>query len=331
MPQVLVATPLKYAAVSKPYDFADGISIRDVSPILWENSIVKGFISEKERQELSNAPYWLCASNQYDNVSGDVGEELYDKARHASWALQLLCPSGAKHIFLKLQKTDKGYDNIGSQHPKLLCSTLLGRIIGLEKHGLEQYFDAIYLGVHRSFTEKVVRLQNPVLLLEHGMQIGNVNLATLMFVMGLDMLFMAGEIGTFVKRLGGFLGLDAYVFPPDDEMNRQPNTVVRDVLNDLYEFRNIIAHGQEIPEDPYRKKKDLFSTNRQQINWMNYYYAELLLDSGLFMLTTALRRIFTEGLFDEVKDPSTWRAKMRLYEHRYKEAGGLAPVKQRGR
>jgi hypothetical protein len=33
------------------------------------------------------------------------------------------------------------------------------------------------------------------------------------------------------------------------------------VLNDLYEFRNIIAHGQEITETPYRQKSDLISTS----------------------------------------------------------------------
>ncbi len=76
------------------------------------------------------------------------------------------------------------------------------------------------------------------------MQVGNVNLGALMFVMGLDMLFMAGEIDTFIKRLGGFLGLDSYVFPPDSIMNRRPNTTVRDVIKDLYACYLAISAGQ---------------------------------------------------------------------------------------
>jgi hypothetical protein len=34
------------------------------------------------------------------------------------------------------------------------------------------------------------------------------------------------------------------------------------------------------------------------------------------MLTTALRRIFIEGLGDEVADPAQWRRKLTIYEHR---------------
>jgi hypothetical protein len=142
---------------------------------------------------------------------------------------------------------------------------------------------------------------------------------------------MAAEIDKFVERVGGFLGLDSRVFPPDSWMNQQPNTMVREVLDDLYDFRNIIAHGQEIPQEPYRSKRNLIDTKGTRINPDEYYYAELMLESGLFMLTTALRRIFTEGLFDDVKDPNKWRMKMLLYEHRYKENGGTKPIKRRGR
>jgi hypothetical protein len=200
-----------------------------------------------------------------------------------------------------------------------------------EKLGLEKDFEAVYTGISRAFAAKVVRFQNPVILLEQGMQTGHVSLGTLMFVMGLDMIFMAGGIDNFMKRLGGFLGVDSYVFPPVSSLDLQPNTRVRDVLHDLYDFRNIIAHGLEIPEIPYRQKSDLISTEGQRINYEDYYRTELLLDSALFLLTTSLRKIFTENLFDEVKDLGKWKVKMGLYEHRYKDAGGPEATKQRGR
>lgn len=330
MREALVATPLKYLAVTKPYVFDDGISIRELSPIPWDISNVKGFVSETEREELANTRYWLCASKEYEYIHGDIGTDLYAKARYAAWALQVICPTGAKHIFLQFQDTEKGYDNIGSEHPKELCSTLLGRLTALEQHGLQEHFDAVYAGIQRAFTENIVRLQNRVLLLAHGMQICNPNLGALMFVMGLDMLFMAGQIGPFMKRVGGFFGIDSYVFPPDSR-NRQPNTHVRDVLEEIYDFRNIIAHGQEIPQTPYRQKSDIISTNDERINYEDYYRAELMLESSLFMLTTALRRIFVENLFDEISDTNKWRAKLRLYEHRYKNTGGPEANKQRGR
>ena len=109
-----------------------------------------------------------------------MGEELYDAAHHAAMAVQIICPTGTKHIFLKFQQTSESWDNIDRYHPRELCSTLLGRITHLEDQGLAQHFDAVYASIRRAFAEKLVRLQNPLLLLEHGMQIGNVYLSSLM-------------------------------------------------------------------------------------------------------------------------------------------------------
>ena len=81
--------------------------------------------------------------------------------------------------------------------------------------------------------------------------------------------------------------------------------------------------------EPFRQNHDLISTEGERINYDDYYGAELMLESALFMLTTALRKIFLEGLVNEVKDLSRWRAKMRLYEHRYAKTGGIPPVKKR--
>jgi hypothetical protein len=83
-------------------------------------------------------------------------------------ALEIICPTEAKHIFLKFQRTVGGWDNVGSNHPKELCGTLLGRITHPEDQGLARHFDAVYAGIRRAFVGKLVRLQNRVLLLEHG-------------------------------------------------------------------------------------------------------------------------------------------------------------------
>lgn len=330
MPEVLVATPLKSSAVTRPYTFADGISIRELSPIPWDISIAKALISSREQDELASTHYWLCASKEVEHVHGAVGDDLYAKSMHAMSALQMICPSGSKNLFLKFAHTEQGYDNVGSRHPKELCSTLIGRITFLEDRDFAQDFEAVYSMVKRAFTEKIVRFQNPILLLEHGMQIGNVNLGALMFVMALDMLMMAGEKVPFVERLGGFLGPQSYIFPPDSIMHRQPAVKVQDVVADLYDFRNIIAHGQEIPRSPYRQKYDLLDDKGGRINHDDYYYAELMLESGLFLLTGALSKISVEGLFDTVCNEATWRSKLRLYEHRWKsDASVTTPTKGR--
>ena len=118
--------PLNHGAVTRPYTFNDGISIREISAILWEISIVKAYISAHDRDDLASTRYWLCASKEVEHVHGEVGDDLYAKATYAMWALQIICPSGAKNVFLKFAHTERGYDNVGSKQPKQLCRTRMG-------------------------------------------------------------------------------------------------------------------------------------------------------------------------------------------------------------
>jgi hypothetical protein len=330
MPEVLVATPLKHGNVSRPYTFGDGITIRELT-IAWDDSIVNRRISVQERESLANSKYWLVAAKEYENAYGPDSNELYAAAHSAAMALQIICPTGAPHAFLKLQQTNNGWETIDSDHPKQLLSTLLGRITSLEDQGLEQHFDAVYQGIRRATQDELVRVQNPVLLLEHGQQIGNPPLGNLMFVMGLDVLFMAGESANFVPRVAGFLGHDTLLFPPDDFLQRQPETTVAHVLQDVYELRNIIAHGQEIPKTPYREPHVLKSKTGETINQVPLSYVDILLEASLFLLTTALRKIFTEGHYEQIADQKLWKPQLTLYEHRYKNSGGALAIKQRGR
>jgi hypothetical protein len=110
-----------------------------------------------------------------------------------------------------------------------------------------------------------------------------------------------------------------------------PVTLVRDLLNDLCGFRNVLAHGQEIPIHPFRQKYDLISTGGDRINYEDYYWATLMYEAGLFMLSTALRKMFAAGLVDDVKDLSKWTSSLTLYEHQYKASGSARPNKTRGR
>ena len=327
MPEVLVATPLKYNAVSRPYSLSEGVSIRQLSPIRWEVALAKHMISDEERTKLARTQYWLVVAQECRGAYG-AGDEIYELAASAAMSLQIICPTGASHIFLHFQEEPDGWDNTGIRHPKELNSTLLGRISRLEDRGLQE-FNAIYQGIRRAEKDKLIRLQNPILLLEHGQQIGTATLSHLMYVMGLDILFMAGESKNFVPRIGGFMGLDTLLFPPDS-LHRQPALKVRDVLSHLYELRNIIAHGREIPKTPYREPYPITGTSGEQVNFEPLLYGDVLLEASLFLLTAALRKIFVEGLYDLVADEKKWKAELTRYEHRFKNAGGVRTAKERG-
>ena len=166
------------------------------------------------------------------------------------------------------------------------------------------------------------------------MQTGNAPLATLMFAMALDVLFMAGEAVPFVSRIGGCLGRDSFIFAPHPVGyggTQQPGVRVLDVLDRIYLFRNIIAHGGEIPKVPYREPYTLKDREGLAIVWDELSYLELVLESILSILTTALRRVFTEEWVDDVANKNSWKAKMTIFEHRFKNAGGPPIVKRLGR
>ena len=227
------------------------------------------------------------------------------------YAMQIICPSYRKNIYLEFQVTDQGLDDLGSHHAKEMNSTLMGRLVRLEEQNFESDFQRVYEGVERAFQEKIVRLQNPILLLEHGMQLGNYVLSMLFFVMGLDMIYMAGEGKNFCDRVNGFLDPTTLIFPPTFA-GCQPKYHVHEVLADLYEYRSIIAHGREIPKSPFRETHDFQDVRGQPINSNDYYYGELLCESALFILCKSLHKIFVENLVDEIKNEAKWKQRIKI-------------------
>ncbi len=323
MEEVLVATPLPHSSSAEPRTFTGGISVQAISPILWDLSVLKTYIAEHDREKLDQTRYWLCASREAKPDLTDV-QDLYETVHQAMYACQIIHPSGSDNIYLAFHRKPEGYDHVGTFSPPNMNSTLIGRITTAERRGLAEDFDLVYSGVRRAFVDKIVRLQNPILLLEQGLQIGTSNLAMLMFVMGLDMLFMAGQREPFIKRVAGFFGKDSYIFPTVLSQNYQPDIAASEVVGDLYDFRNIIAHGQEIPEHPYRQTYAGSRIAGPAGNFVGYSYADVLRESALFLLTGALGKIFKGNLYDQVRDVAKWRISMTCYEHRFKDSGGVA-------
>jgi hypothetical protein len=316
MDTVLVATPLRSAmqAQSLPSDLA----IREIRPILWDFAAKPAPFSEEERNLLSTTHYWLSASKTVENWALDANDQsLYEKVHRAMYAWQILCPTNAVHVYMKFRETPEGFDPIGYVHFPKLTVPFVARIVNRDEHQIKTDFPAILDGVNRAFDSSSVRLQNPILLLEHGLQTDNVYLSMLMWVMGLDVLLMAGNIGPFVDRLEGFLGGTAYVFPPVNSPQRQPRPTVADVANHVYELRNKIAHGIEVPKNPFRLPHTLEDTSGQRINWEANVYVMTLQNAALFLLIRCLRKIFLSHLADDVENEQSWKTKLNVF-------GGLA-------
>lgn len=315
----MVASPLSSNLLSEPYELSNGISIRNELPIQWDDAIVNDVIPQFEREDLRNTNLWLCVSDHEEQPVGYDFRALYTKARHALWALQILCPNGAMNLYLELEESSGGFRNSGTSAQKALCKTRIGNVSRINETSFERDFDAVYEMVSRAYTEKVVRLQNPIVILEHGMQIGEPMLGTLLFTMGLDMLVMAGDCRNFVARLGGFLGPTNRVFPENYILERQAKLCVEEILPDIYGMRNIVAHGQQVPLDPYRTPYALKDVNGNPMDFDESLFGDIVLQATLFLLTSALRKVALDGLFDEVADEATWKQKMSLFERRWSD------------
>jgi hypothetical protein len=306
METVLTATPLKNGLFTKEHEFSNGMTIRPIGPILWEMSVAKPYMSDNEREVLSNINYWLCVENQWDSWTSSNSEPNY-RTHLALIALQVLCPRSSLNVHMRFWKRANGFDHVGSSHPKEMKSTPLGRFFTYSESEIVQKFVAASDGVLKAESDQIIRLMNPLVLLEHGLQIDHVYLSTLMWVMGLDMLFMACNRNEFGKRIKRFLGAATKVFPPVS-LNFPFCLTVEELVDDLYDIRSEIAHGRPIPErfrKPFRPELD----NEFSLSfYADTSYSEFLRQGALRILTLSLEKIFLNNLVTEVASTSKWRS-----------------------
>jgi hypothetical protein len=117
---------------------------------------------------------------------------------------------------------------------------------------------------------------------------------------------MAGGKSKFAKRLTTFLGNETFVFPALETFG-QPKYRVGEVAEDLYELRNAIAHGGEIPLK-FRKGTGFLDCAENLLEGYEsgYQYGCVLLESALFLLCAALRKVFVRKLIQTVAERRAW-------------------------
>lgn len=166
--------------------------------------------------------------------------------------------------------------------------------------------------IEEAFQRHIIRVQNPVYLLEHGLQATNLHVRVLLWTTGLDGLLMANTRKEFVGRLHNLLGANTPIFPPDKIMNRQPKYKVKDVSDDLYELRSEIAHGREISKR-FREKTGFKAIDGFDMAGVfpNYQYRQVLGECAVFLLANALRKVLTLNLLDEIANEKKWRQRLR--------------------
>jgi hypothetical protein len=259
--------------------------------------------------------FWLVYDFSDDPIQFDETKRTIERkaamelVRNTSLAYQLMRPVGTDDtggiVILCERAGDKLIPGPVETHPPL-DTTSWGKLTGLA--GIDPTeFSSVVEGVHDVMRSKRVRLRTALYLLETGLQSANRHVALLLWVAALDAVLMAGGAKKFAKRLSTLLGSDSFVFPAV-EPSGQPKYRVGEVAEDLYELRNTIAHGNEISRK-FNKRIGFQDCTKILLEGYDsgYQYGFVLVESALFLLCAALRKVFVEKLIQTVAEPRAWR------------------------
>jgi hypothetical protein len=114
----------------------------------------------------------------------------------------------------------------------------------------------------------------------------------------------------FCGTVSGFLGATTAIFP--SFLGLQPRLTIGETLGDLYDLRNIIAHGRQIPAKPFLEKFDIVDAGGTRIDGIELSYAQILTESALFLIVKSLRKIMVNVLVDLVRDEANWKRTMKI-------------------
>jgi hypothetical protein len=266
-------------------------------------------LSGRQITDLSRTAFWFRHDFRGESIKQtELQSNAKELVRNTVLAYQVARPVGTDDggSFVLLCRKNKSLviESVDTHRP--LKTTRWGRMIVSEPIDVNA-FTAVTAGVQEAFQKKIVRLQNPLYLLELGEEANNLHVRVLLWVTALDALVMAGNLKTFERRMCNLLGRQTFVFPAMVSLP-QPQYTLGDVVCDLYELRSEIAHGGRIRER-FRKAVGFEDAQGNLIDGYerNYQRRQILEEAALFLLCLAQRTVFTNNLTDVVADEGRWR------------------------
>src|SRR6267154_508696 len=109
------------------------------------------------------------------------------------------------------------------------------------------------------------------------------------------------------SRIKWFLGEDTYIYAPGDisDLLEDPKIRIDQIVDDLYEMRNFLAHGDKIP-DPF------FTTHLRTGFNGPIQKREVLLEAASFIVRASLLKILRGGLLDNFADAGPLSSSFRV-------------------
>ena len=255
-----------------------------------------------EEETILGQSHWL-------SIESECEWNMADTLRAAMLGVQVWSPIGWHGLILDCIRTDEGLLGVERVHkPERYAVPSWGRMIDLCK------VDPLPLrclveGTLAADQSGCVPLVNPFRFFEIGLQtaVNHRRAGAVLWVMGLDALLGAEKQAVFSRRLQKLLGPDTRIFP-EDWVGRKPKYTVADLAEDVFEFRSLIAHGRKILDkfrDPIKfqfETEDLASLGVER--WSR---GTLMIESIVFTLIAALRKVIIDGLIDGIKHQRQWK------------------------
>ncbi|MEK7407715.1 MAG: hypothetical protein AAB225_21770 [Acidobacteriota bacterium] len=308
--RVAAATPLRVGWPHPLCPITRGIRVIE-KPTFKEDNWGFWNLRRTELTDVLERSHWLCVEEECEWQDRDeLLGRLSGKLRTAMLGFQLWCVKGWDGLIICAIVRDNGDITVESvEFVEPYPMSQWSKMTDIDKLAVAQLAPLVE-GTFAVYESGVVRAINPFHFLEIGLQTAynHVVAGALLWMMGLDGLLAAEKQVWFASRLKRLLGEATPVFPPD-WIGRRPVYTVADVAANMYDLRNLIAHGKEVLEK-YRKPID-FQFEPPELAYLaveKWNYATLLFESSLFTLIAALRTVITAGMLQMIADKRAWEA-----------------------
>jgi hypothetical protein len=306
--KVAAFTPLRVAWPHALCALTRGIRIIE-KPFFNEQSWDFWNLRRTERTKALERSHWLCVEAECELHEKDEAlSGLASNLRTAMLGFQLWCVKGWDGIIVSAQLTDAGTAKVESVHfAEPYPMSQWSKMMDPAKLDVAELAPLVE-GTLAALESGAVRTMNPFQFLEIGLQtaFNHVRAGALLWTMGLDALLAAERQDRFASRLIRLLGKDTLVFPAD-WVGRRPTYTIGEVAANIYDLRNLIAHGKEVLEK-YRKPIQ-FQFEPPDLAYLaveKWTYETLLFESSLFTFIVALRKVITDGQLELMADKRPW-------------------------
>jgi hypothetical protein len=207
------------------------------------------------------------------------------------------------------ESSDGNLDNVVFERGTALATAFEGQLRELEQGHID-LLGTIFLRLQQAYDQRIIRVTNPAELLFQGQRSANEYISPLLWTAGLDMILMSATTDNFSERARSLLGAGSYIFPRN-YAGKQLKYTVEELAPEVYDFRSITAHGQDIPQK-YLITEELEWAGEPHVSYLSPCPRNQLLGgAAASLLCATLRKILIENLLSDIFQQNVWRARLK--------------------